>query len=190
MHFLLCFFELIYLWTSIVFVCISESFLFIVMEAFHFGFYYGRVFNVCLSFLLLSFACVPLYFHHSFLRQRKKNQMPILTNDYYLLNSVYYTVNPKFATLIPAPSSSSAWIYIKALLPGMRSAVSRCQPNGGDLTHSAAWWDDLRLSDGRIMSRQSWPISFLRPIYTSSKDDSGRLVLQDYAGRCPASWPI
>jgi len=51
-------------------------------------------------------------------------------------------MNTYFAVVIPTPCSSSAWIYIAALLPEMRSAVSRCHPNGDDLTHSAAWTGD------------------------------------------------
>ena len=64
--------------------------------------------------------------------------------------------------VISLHSSSSAWLCIVALLPGVRFAVSRCQRSGSDLTRSAAWWDELWLNCKRAVRQQGWPISVWR----------------------------
>ena len=64
--------------------------------------------------------------------------------------------------VISLHSSSSAWLCIDALLPGVRFAVSRCQHGKGDLTRSAVWWDELWLDCKRAVQQKGWPISVWR----------------------------
>ena len=64
--------------------------------------------------------------------------------------------------VISLHGTSSAWLCIVTLLPGVRFAVSRCQRSGGDLKRSAAWWNELWLNCKRAVRQQGWPMSVWR----------------------------
>ena len=80
--------------------------------------------------------------------------------------------------VISLHGTSSAWLCIVALLPGVRFAVSRCQRSGGDLKRSAAWWNELWLNCKRAVRQQGWPMSVWRYSCRCSRQGSSHIAYE------------
>ena len=80
--------------------------------------------------------------------------------------------------VISLHGTSSAWLCIVALLPGVRFAVSRCQRSGGDLKRSAAWWNEVWLDCKRAVRQEGWPMSVWQNSCRCSRQGSSHIAYE------------